>query len=733
MTFDKNKFKDNYSTDKDNILKEFYIPILKESISYDRAVGYFSSQGLVKYLQGIDGLVKNNGKMRLIIGDTLSDDEYESINNSEAYSEIYSRLDKTWSDIFNSSVTELSKHRLAIFSWLLNRGFLEVRYAFRRKGLFHKKIGIVKDKKGNIVTFSGSMNETEAAMASNVNNPNGNSEEFVVFGSWDVDIFRRYGQEKVDSFNKVWEDCEDNTTTVKLPSAHYERIKDIYKNDSYPKSDSEKNQAELYDQITVNLDLDLDLDELDFSTPRLPKKIGGRKYQIQEHQVKALTDWKKSNYHGIMALATGAGKTITSIHGFVKFSETRPLALVVSVPYRVLAEQWCEVLSTFNIQAIKCYDGREKWESKLINGVGNFLLNIKKYLAVVVVNDTLRKEHFYSQINKIPSNKLFFVGDECHHHGNKDIVGMLPKADYRIGLSATPWSKRENDKKLYLESYYKGIVAEYSLQEALDNNVLTGYKYHIHPVSLNSDEQDAYIAISGDISKMYAIKNNGGTIDEVILKNLLFKRSRLLDSLEDKFNTLERLLENRTPSPYVLFYCGSGSVEEDSEGSNDKELNIKSIDRVTKILHQNGWSVSKFTSTETTRQRNEILENFKSATINAIAAIKVLDEGFDVPMCTEAYITASSRNERQFIQRRGRILRKSSNKSEAIIHDFVILPNSSNKALKDLVLNELERIFEFYSSANNKVDISMEIRKICDDYGFKYDLFMSDKEGDNVK
>jgi len=401
MTFDKNKFKDNYSTDKDNILKEFYIPILKESISYDRAVGYFSSQGLVKYLQGIDGLVKNNGKMRLIIGDTLSDDEYESINNSEAYSEIYSRLDKTWSDIFNSSVTELSKHRLAIFSWLLNRGFLEVRYAFRRKGLFHKKIGIVKDKKGNIVTFSGSMNETEAAMASNVNNPNGNSEEFVVFGSWDVDIFRRYGQEKVDSFNKVWEDCEDNTTTVKLPSAHYERIKDIYKNDSYPKSDSEKNQAELYDQITVNLDLDLDLDELDFSTPRLPKKIGGRKYQIQEHQVKALTDWKKSNYHGIMALATGAGKTITSIHGFVKFSETRPLALVVSVPYRVLAEQWCEVLSTFNIQAIKCYDGREKWESKLINGVGNFLLNIKKYLAVVVVNDTLRKEHFYSQINKI--------------------------------------------------------------------------------------------------------------------------------------------------------------------------------------------------------------------------------------------------------------------------------------------------------------------------------------------
>jgi superfamily II DNA or RNA helicase len=721
MAFDKEKIKDNYSTDEDNVLKEFYIPVLKESVSYDRAVGYFSSQGLLKFLQGIDGLLKNNGKMRLVIGDTLSDDEYASIKNSDDYQDAYKRLDEKWSEIFSSSESELSKHRLHIFSWLLNRGFLEIKYAFRRKGLFHKKIGIVKDKDGSIVSFSGSMNETESAMTSNRDNPDGNSEEFSVYPSWKEEAFESYGQSKIDSFNKVWNCRETNTITIDLPSSHYERIKGVYTNSTAPKSNIEKNQAELFDQI-INDD---DNEKFDFIKPRLPKRIGGNKYKIREHQIDALKKWQKNNYHGIMALATGAGKTITAIHGAVKISEKNRIVLVVSVPYQVLAEQWCSVLEMFNIKAIKCYESRVKWQPTLVREIQNFLLEIGDFLAIVVVNATLAREEFTSLVGEIPSKSLFFVGDECHHHGGNNIARKLPDAKYRLGLSATPWSESEEDSRIILESFYGPIVASYTLKEALQDDVLTGYKYFIYPVSLNSEEEEDYEKLSQQISSLYNKEDRSNTEDS-ILSNLIFKRARLLDALEDKFLSLENLLSSKDITQHTLFYCGSGSSmfsESVEDGDNEK---IRSIDRITKILYRNNWNISKFTAEESHKDRVRILENFTTKNIDAIAAIKVLDEGFDVPMCKEAYITASSRNERQFIQRRGRILRKSPGKKEAIIHDFVILPNRRDHVYKKLVENELNRVKEFYSVANNKIDIYDSIVKILNDYNIDIDFMEGD-------
>jgi hypothetical protein len=410
MAFDKEKIKNNYSTDKDNVLKDFYIPVLKEAVSYDRAVGYFSSGVILRYLEGLDGLIRNNGKMRLVIGDSLSEEEYEAVkeNNNQA---VLSKMDSIWDEIIHSSESELSKHRLDILSWLLNKDYLEIKYAFRRSGLYHKKLGIIQDQEGSIIPFSGSMNETVRATISNSSNPDGNSEQFSVFPSWQEAIFKAFGQEKIDDFDSVWNSRENNTITVNLPSAQYEKIRNIYTGEYAPESTIEREQASLYDLL-----IDVEDDEyFDFIKPKIPKTIDGHKYQIRDHQISALLKWQKNDYNGIMALATGSGKTITAIHGAVKTATAKDnrIVLIVAVPYKILADQWCDVLELFNIKAVRCYDSSKTWRGKLTNEIGNFRARLSNdFFAVVVVNATLATEGFLSLIDQIPEQNRFFIGDE---------------------------------------------------------------------------------------------------------------------------------------------------------------------------------------------------------------------------------------------------------------------------------------------------------------------------------
>ena len=731
MAFNKNKIKNNYSTDRDNVLKDFYIPTLKEAVSYDRAVGYFSSQVILRYLEGLDGLIKNNGKMRLVIGDSLSEDEYKAVkeNNNQA---ILLKMDSIWDDIIHSNKSELLKHRLDILSWLLNKGYLEIKYAFRRRGLYHKKLGIIQDEEGSIIPFSGSMNETVSAINSNSDNPDGNSEEFSVFPSWQKGIFEALGQEKINDFNSVWNSEEKNTITVSLPSIQYEKIRSIYTGDHSPENPIEKDQASLYDLFFEEEDVEY----FDFIKPKIPKKIDGHKYQIRSHQIDALLKWQENNYNGIMALATGSGKTITAIHGVTKTAKDNRIVLIVAVPYKILADQWCDVLEMFNIRAIRCYDSSKNWRSGLKNEIGNFLARLSSdFFAVVVVNATLVTEGFLSLIDQIPKQNRFFIGDECHHHGGENAIAKLPAAKYKIGLSATPWSSAEIEQKERLEGYYGPIVASYTMKEALDDGVLTGYKYLLYPVRMNSEEGGLYEKLTKLIVGLLN-KKNRTPVDDQMLTNIVFKRSRLLDSLEDKFVTLDNILKDKPVSKYTLFYCGSGASaiseygldnEYEDKGEDKDPERTKSIDRVVKILHSRNWNVSKFTANESPKARIGILNNFKSGSIDAMAAIKVLDEGFDVPMCKEAFITASSRNERQFVQRRGRILRKYPGKKEAIIHDFVIIPDGNDQIYKTLIENELIRVREFYSVANNKIDLYGQVTKIIDDYGLDFDLNKEDE------
>lgn len=721
MGFDKDTIRPNYSTEESSLLSDFYIPSLSESVEYDRAVGYFSPAMLTYALQGLDGFVRGNGKMRLVIGEEVSDDEYEAIKEGVGLRETYDKIEKKWDEVIEHSSSELLQHRLDLLSWLVANEHIEIKFAIRRVGMYHEKMGVMRDANSDCLVFQGSANETKFALL-----PDFNFESISVYPSWKKEVFEDYAVPYIRRFESLWKNRSSNTIVVDIPSTLYDRIRGHYTRSAQPPVI----EKELYDSLLNVPNTSLG--------PELPKTIGGNKYELREHQKRALEEWRANDFQGIMALATGAGKTITAIHAAVQISKAGgKLAVVVAVPYQVLADQWCDVFGLFNIKPVKCYRSSSLWKPRLEKELANFrLLENKNFLAIVVVNATLKKDLFLDLIGKIDSDQLYFIGDECHHHASESIINKLPAARFRMGLSATPWSSNEDDEELLLTQYYGGVVARYTIDQAIDDDVLTGYRYNLHKVYMNDEELEKYTEVTDKINTMVAMKEQGNAINHDVLTMMFMKRARLLGSLEDKFKRIVDILQSRSIGSHTLFYCGDGSVEmEDEKKTGDTDSLLRDIERIAMILHERGWKTSKFTAEETQSDRGKILVNFKSKIIDAIVAIRVLDEGFDVPACREAFLLASSRNERQFVQRRGRILRKSPGKNEAVINDFIVLPRGIKGGIYTaLVEKELARAGEFMRVAVNKEDAEIQVREIANEYLVDFDEICRqcvDRESDN--
>ena len=702
-----------YRTGRDDLYNDFYKKSLSASISYDRAVGYFSSEILSMSLKGLSKLILSKGRMRLIIGDPLSNDEFNAVKHGLLLKEITSNLSTKLEQILCDS--DNKQPRLELLSWLIACGKLEIKFALRRVGMYHEKIGIFRDEEDNIVVFQGSANETPHGMVASLN-----AESISVYKSWEEHVFSAYGQEFIDGFSRIWLNEETEIVTLDVPSETYEAI-------------SKHAKASNLDFSVINEYEDaLEIRENSFnkSIPFIPTKIGNNTFNIYAHQREALAAWKSNSFKGILKLATGSGKTITSIYGAVKIFEAKrqkeqQLFLIVAVPYVELAIQWVENLRLFGINSHECFDSKNSWAESFENQVSYFNAGVSDFCATVVVNRTLASPLFQSLINSIESNSLMIIGDECHNHGSKNVNSVLPNAYYRMGLSATPFRSDDdeidspfpNDYKKRLLSYYGDIVATYGLDDAIHDGVLTPYKYHIIPIYLTAEEQEGYEELSHKITKIM-IKQHGSGLNQQDRENLTRycgQRSRLLGSAKNKLIKLSELTLHISDEEksHTLFYAGEGkpygeTVEEDT----------KVIDQVSKVLNNNGWKTSQFTGDVSRVERKFLMSAFKDKTINALVAMKVLDEGIDVPACKTAYILASTKNPRQYVQRRGRILRKSENKHLSTIFDFVVLPINEGPASKKLKLSEAERINDFALLAVNK----LEIEQLIEEHGLSYDF-----------
>jgi superfamily II DNA or RNA helicase len=418
-------------------------------------------------------------------------------------------------------------------------------------------------------------------------------------------------------------------------------------------------------------------------------------------------------------MATGTGKTITSLLAAAELAELQNdrLALIVAAPYQHLVDQWVSDLNDFGLSPIRAYQSRNSWTNEAVSQLTEFATGSRDFTAIVTTHATFCSNHFQKVLDRVDGARTMVIGDEVHHLGAPHFREHLPKSiRARLGLSATPerWYDDEGTESV-MDYFSNGIVFEYGLEEAIAGGHLCEYYYVPHIVELSEEEAEDYIAISRAIGKRMG--NVSGDIgdadlqDDEQLKQLLFKRARLIGTAENKLSRLRSLLQQTGDVHHTLVYCSDGKIATEGEATK------RQLDAVTELLgHELGLKTHKFTYEEDQSTREQLLEDFERGVLDALVAIRCLDEGVDVPATETAFILASSSNPRQFVQRRGRILRPHAAKESATIHDFIVAPpgdirhggsDSIFNLERRLVQKELQRASTFAEAARNHPDADL--------------------------
>ena len=708
--------KDEYRGGRTNVVKDFYIPILAKTKLYKRAVGFFSSSSLLEISQGISGLVKNNGRIQLITSPHLSEEDYTAIQ--KGYFE-RDHLEKILLNSLKEPENYFEKQRLNLLANLIKVGTLDVKIAFIKDksglGLYHEKMGIVKDFSGNQIAFSGSMNESLTAFKLNY-------ESIDVFCSWkNQDQLKRVNT-KASAFSSIWENDEVNIETIEIPEVKDELIKKYLNS----KPNLEIDFEEYYNST----------DTYSFTGKSNKQEIIIPNYiSLYDYQIEAINNWRDNNFRGIFDMATGTGKTFAALGGIVKlFEQTNgELAVIIVCPFQHLVEQWVEDIVIFGINPIIGYSKSTQtdWKAKLSNAVRDQKLKIdgKEFFCFVTTNASFRSDFVQSQIKKIKGNALF-VADEAHNFGAETLRKKLPETfRYRLALSAT--FERHNDEigtDAILE-YFNGKCIEYTLDRAIAEKKLTEYYYYPILVTLSPVEIDSYIELTNRISKCIIVDKNGKETLSKLGKQLAIKRARIVAGAKSKLAILREVMIPYIEDSHILVYCGSASIlESDEDETPVAEEDLRQIDQVTYILGDElHMKVSQFTSKEDIEERKKLKSEFeRGEMLQALIAIKCLDEGVNIPKIKTAFILASTTNPKEYIQRRGRVLRLSPGKDYSKIYDFITIPYSLSQTaslttnelspFRTLITNELKRGNEFSRIALNSFEAQKVLTELEESY-----------------
>jgi superfamily II DNA or RNA helicase len=444
------------------------------------------------------------------------------------------------------------------------------------------------------------------------------------------------------------------------------------------------------------------------------------KFQLRNYQREAIKRWLEKDGVGFFEMCTGAGKTKTALSALALSYEYLQSSLFVLViaPYQHLVSQWSEELSEFNITPIQIMGDSKKWLPIVSQKINDFNTGALNFCCLISTNASFSTEKFHDLISRIHGNFLF-IADEAHNLGSQKALKYLPaNANFKIGLSATPQRHHDEDGTNSLLDFFGERVVQFTLKDALENNFLTKYFYFVIPVYLDKEESQELERLSENIERLSRESGNKDfdSGKARILESLLFKRARLIASAKGKIPKLKEIVsKNINEIKSALFYCGDGTLV-------DEESNVESrqIELVTKLLGDDfGLNVHRFTSEESLDERKRITEMFVNDELDALIAIRCLDEGVDIPKIKVAFLLASTTNPKQFIQRRGRVLRKFKGKEFSTIYDFLVLPDPdtvSYKYSKSLILKELERINEFADLAINGPETIGKLREIKNKY-----------------
>ena len=679
MSFKDLNLGSTYNSSRNNLVEDFYIPVLSEAKSYDRVTGYFDSASLVLAAPGLKEFISNHGKMRLLCGTNLKDMDVEAVVNASEIAEYVS--DSFLEDLDSISGDELYQNNIKLLAWMVDNDCLEIKIGIVKDengyhgGILHEKTGILSDENENVLLFSGSNNETRAGWQSK---GLGNIEKFKVFNSWEDSKFIT---EDIESFEHDWNNSNKYLEVIDIPSAAKEGL-----------------IKRAPDSIGEVMEL------IVYESEKYKKKKDSR--ELREYQKEAISQWVKNDYKGIFNMATGTGKTFTALNCIKEILNNNSQVLVViACPQAHLVEQWSkDVKSTFDVN---CYDiyssANHNWKKDLSDLIFKMDLGVIKQAIILTTHKTYSGEFFLENISDLNIPSLLVV-DEVHHVVSKSYSGGLDDFyKYRLGLSATPEVPSNEEGTQFMFNYFNGVVYEFDLGQAIathdedGNTFLAQYDYYPVKVNLDASELENFYELTEKIKRLSAMNKK---YDDDYLKTLIIERRNIIKNAHSKYSHLRKILHKYDELDHLIIFCSPQQIK-----------------KVLEILDDEGIKAHKFTQEEGTRaskdfggisQREFLVEKFDEGYYKSLVAIKCLDEGVDIPSAEKVIIMASSTNPGEYIQRRGRVLRRHKNKEKAEIYDMAVIEYGSTGPIEEIVENEKIRLLDFINFSDNP-DECMEL------------------------
>ena len=728
----------------------FFSDCLCNATRFDLKLGFFSTSAINVLSDGFAAFLYNGGRMRLIINDVLSQQDKDILNKAGDSRAIIPAISLNDIAKLKETLSERGRHFFDCIAWLIRNNRIEIKIVTPKdsNGISHTKCGLFADAT-NKVAFDGSCNFSRTALIENV-------ESITAFCDWDSPSDKFRIEDVEEDFLRTF-NGEDNSVEYLDASAIRTSITSTFP-DKTIKNLLEEEAEMLNNSIVSDYPLSIKralskakekivktIQTIESNkikaveenkNPCIPYPSGPRKYQIT-----AFENWKNNNQKGLFAMATGTGKTLTALNCLLQiYNKSKYYKAIILVPTITLVEQWERECKKFNFNnIIKVCSKYPQWKSEIdrIKLKETINSDIASYIIISTYASFVR-DNIFPLLNSFPQKRVLFIADEAHNMGSGRILDKIEGIHYlrRIGLSATPERQYEEEVNQQLFDFFgssEKFTFEYSMQEAINNGFLCRYYYYPHIVRLTDEEMSEYMEISKKLARMYNPNKKDFRKGDDILKILLLKRKRIIHKAINKIVAFQQIISERYAKrgnlKYTLVYVPEGNRVDDNYSDiydtidtigDDEETN-HIIDYYTNIVREitPTTTVKKFTSDS--KERDEILSEYEKGNLEVLTSMKCLDEGVDVPRSELAIFCASTGNPRQFIQRRGRILRNHKDKKYAYIHDLVVVPevNSASESYqmeRNLLESELKRVRDFALMSENTDFTFQQLRHILEYY-----------------
>ena len=650
------------SCGEENIAKSFLVPALKQTKLYRRSVGFFSSGVFGPIIDGIVALSRNGGRIEIIASPQLSEDDINAINLG--YQKREKIIECAFTRDFLKELDMLDDAKLQLLVALIANGTLDIKIAVTEStGIYHDKLGILEDFDGNTVVFYGSANESLSGYKNNY-------EKIRVVKSWIASDVESIADE-CKEFQTLWDGTNPFVKTYNYKESAKANILEVI---SIRKNSSGKGTAS-------------------------PIKL-------RDYQEEAISAWVSNGYHGFYVMATGTGKTWTAIYSAKRLVEKQAAMIVICAPYKHLVKQWSDdVKKAFPAAKIILVSSENpSWETQISQEIIRKQYKPENQIIVISTIASFTMPRFTNVIARSSENKLLIV-DEAHRFTARP-DSLKETYQYLLGLSATPFSGTSAQKGNELMAWFGGQVFNLPIEMALERGFLVPYNYYPIYVYATEDEEGKFKFHTQKILSCF--KNNKCINPDLLVKSLR-NRLRVISMAEEKTTKIDDILNQVAEKDHFVVYCGDGRLFDADTG---KEL--RHIQSIKRVLSAHGFMASQFTATETMADRMELVDAFNKKEISALAAIRCLDEGINIPSIKSALILSSNDDYREFVQRRGRILRTYGNKQYANIYDVIVLPSYDMQGWAKI---ELRRFHEYARLALNWDKLQIELDDHLGTYG----------------